>query len=85
MDFEQRLQSELDNDLAFRRSAGGRRVANVLNMNPRRKARVLARMEAHAVAHLGKTPADWKRVSAIDLKGILELLAKILPLLLLFL
>lgn len=87
MDFEQRLQAELDSNPTFRRSATGKRAASVLAMPARRKARVLARMESHAKTQIGKEGQDvnWGRVSALNWESVLEFLKAILPLLLMFL
>ena len=82
--FEQGLQSQLDADDTLRRSAFGRRAARVLALPPSnlRRAKVLARMESHATAHIGKPVADWNKVGATDWTKIIELLVKILPLIL---
>lgn len=82
--FEQRLQAELDAGRIDRRSAFGRRVTRVLNStNANRKARVLGRMEEHAIVHLGGDPnaeLDWSQVKTADWKSIIDLLIKLLPL-----
>lgn len=84
MNFENVLAGQLAADPDLRKSAFGRRVSRVLALpkSNLRRAKVLARMESHAIAHLGKTPSDWSRVSAPDWQGIFALLMKILPLIL---
>lgn len=85
MTFEGRITAQLE-DKAFRNSATGKRLKKVLAMPTKRKERILARMERHALAHLGKdSVADWSKVGALDWKTIIQLLIKLLPLLLLFL
>ena len=84
MTFEQGLQAQLDADPTFAKSATGRRMARVLALpaNNQRRAKILKRMESHAEAHMGKPVSDWSKVGAFDWKSILDLLAKILPLIL---
>lgn len=85
--FEERLQSQIDTDATFRKSTTGKRIARILALpaSNKRRGRVLERMEDHAAAHLGRSgivKPNWNTVKAVDWQSVLELLAKILPLLL---
>lgn len=86
MNFEAALQSRLDNDAALRKSITGKRIARILALpeSNKRRARILARMEDHAAAQIGKAgqAVDWGKVKAVDWTAIIDLLVKILPLLL---
>jgi hypothetical protein len=76
-DFASNLQAQLEADPDLKRR--GRRLLKVLQEpDSPRKARIVARMEAHARAHLemmGMEAIDW---SAIDWKSIIEGLLKVL-------
>lgn len=81
--YEEGLQAQLDADPKFAKTANGRRIANVLAMdNKKRRGRILDRMERHSRVHTGFTGSDWGKVKAVDWKSIFELLIKLLPLLL---
>jgi hypothetical protein len=86
MNFEQRLSAQLATDPAFRKSTTGKRIARILALpeSNKRRGRVLARMEDHAAAQIGRAgqAVNWGSVKAVDWQSVLELLIKILPLLL---
>lgn len=83
MNYEEGLQAQLDADPQMRKSAFGRRAARVMNCkNASRKAKALARMEAHSRAHVGFQGSDWSKVSAPDWKSIIQMLMSLMPLIL---
>lgn len=84
MNFEQALQSKLDDGVIDRQSAFGRRVSRVLKSSGPRKERALARMESHSRTHLGLSATESVNWGAktIDWQSIFTLLMKIMPLIL---
>lgn len=81
--FEQGLQAKLDDGTI--KGAAAKQVKRVLSIdNPKRKARVLERMERHARAHMGvgdSKSVNWT-AGEIDWPALIAMLMKIITMIL---